>query len=372
VPALGGTIHVFVQSLTDPNVRFYKPAVIDSMGGFELELSEILQDGQEYRVLAYAEADAFAPEHGCQADDWLGIWTTGRVNGATEIVLTPTPPASTDRSVDLALCNQLVGDPVPRFRLTITGDGFFAQDQQELLELTVLPQLEDPIPGVEIGHPVRIGLGIGAIEGPGSIRFSDPNALAAQHRERILLYLEADGLEGCSPGDFFGVTVTEPVAAEIELVFSPDTFPQSGDPSADLAICSRFHPGPDTQIGDFATTFQVTGFASLAGKPVKMGVVQGFEQPATQIAKTVVADDGTFTLSIPQAVPTLSVVGNLVLIDADGDGRCASETDTVMFSLAGFAQRDQIFAADPSSPIVNPGWLMPRAQLCDRVFATSP
>jgi hypothetical protein len=42
-------------------------------------------------------------------------------------------------------------------------------------------------------------------------------------------------------------------------------------------------------------------------------------------------------LGFAVGAPTLGALGNLVLLDADGDGRCASPEDTVIRYFSGFA-----------------------------------
>jgi hypothetical protein len=377
IPWIGRTVHIFVQSLDDDS-RHHHAAVVDTMGGFQLELSQALRNGQQYRVLAYTEIDPANPQFGCQAGDPIGVWTLGPVDGPQILEITPELPSSGDAAADLALCNELAGAPVPRHPLKITADGFFAQNQLHNLHISVLPQTADPIPSANLGHFEWTAPAVGAIDGPGSIRFTDPNALAEGRRERILLYLEADNQAGCSASDFYGITTTDPVSGAVELTFGPDSFPQSDNPAVDLDECSKLHRDLYAPKGDYAVTIAGTGFDAFEGSTLRMGAFLDFDEPTAKIAETTITQ-GAFSITIPDVVPELGAVNTFLLFDADDDDRCASAGDRVFTVPAGFAGRDQNFSATPESPfliapdITSGGFAFPVSTLmCDRIFGTAP
>jgi hypothetical protein len=368
---VGQTLHVFVQATDEPESRLYNAGVIDTMGGFELSFADALQLGKTYRVLAYGDSALLGSASGCQEVDWIRTWSVGPVDGAQHVRLAPDAQGTSDPAADLALCSELLGPSVLRFPLKLVGDGFLEQNQREVLKVSVLPQTERPIPGERLGHADWTGPAVGAIAGPGSIRFTDRTAFAQDRRERILLYLEADGVEGCTEGDFFGAPFFDSVLSTVELTFGPTNFPKSDDPADDLELCSKFHPNGANPRGDFASTYEGTGFTALAGKPIVMAVFRGFGEATTRITRGSVAADGSFTMTMPEAAPTLGVLGNLLLLDADGDGRCASPDDAVIGYVSGFAVRDQIVRVNPMDGLVNGETGIPREELCDRVFGTA-
>jgi hypothetical protein len=372
-PWPGRTFHVFVQSL-DTSEYLYKAAVVDTMGGFELEFEQALVDGEAYRVLAYTEEQPFATVFGCQEGDPLGVWEFDPVHGPQEIIMTPDLPRSPDPGQDVELCNALAGDPSPRFDLTLTGDGFFEQNQLEVLKLSILPQAEDPIPSANLGYFGWTGPAIGAIEGPGSIRHTSTEALAEGRRERILLYLEADGNRECSEGDYVGIVTTDPVSSDLELVFSPTDFPGSGDPAADLAECRNLHRSLAAPTGEYALTFKGAGFDAFEGSTLRLGSFVDVDQPSQRLAEAPI-EGGAFTITISEVVPKLGAVNNLLLFDADGDGRCASDQDGIIIHPAGYAGRDQEFSLGPDNVFYDSGALgafITNEELCDRVFGTAP
>ncbi|MGE0870656.1 MAG: hypothetical protein AB7P03_18975 [Kofleriaceae bacterium] len=370
----GRTVHVFVQSVSDPAQRAYKGGVIDSMGGFSLVFADALQVGEEYRVLAYSEPPGLNPmnvQFGCQGVEWIRTWQVGPVTASEQLAVTPAASGASDPAADALLCNELVGDPVQRFDLRLTGDGFLAQNQSANLSVTFLPQTEDPIPSSDLVDLRGVAPAVGPIGGPGTIRFTSHDALAEGRRERILMYLEADGLPGCTPGDFYGVPTIGPVTGDAELVFTPTSFPNSGDLSADLELCSKVFVDPAKPMGDYASTYNGTGFTALAGKPVRMVTFYWPNTVSPRVVDSVVAADGSFSITMPEAAPTFTVLQQALLIDADGDGRCASPADALVMWSSAFARRDQVFEINPSLPQVNPA-MFPREQFWDQIAGTTP
>ncbi|MGE0869633.1 MAG: hypothetical protein AB7P03_13795 [Kofleriaceae bacterium] len=276
---------------------------------------------QAYKLLAYIDADG-AP--GCSAQDYLA--SVFVANGNDDVVLELSPKQlSLAEPLDQELldCNETFS---PRYhaKVSITG---FPQSDGKLMGVSTLPH-----PGY--ARTTDGGSGIGG----GISSFHAFEALTYGYREKLIMFLDQDGILGCSEDDIIAAVITDPITGPLSFAFSPTNLPRTSDPAQDLLDCNKFNGPPG--IGEYDLIIKGSGFDDYEGKQALFGPREGVRDTATIVG-------GAFEVTIPKFLWEAEDEGAALLIDGNGDGHCGDASDLSGFAGGGYATEDVIIDVTP-------------------------
>ncbi|MGE0871513.1 MAG: hypothetical protein AB7P03_23340 [Kofleriaceae bacterium] len=281
-----------------------------------------ISNGENVKVVAYVETDGIP---GCSANDAIAssIATAGSTtvgvflrNGQRWI--------AEDLEQELRDCNEVFA---PRFDLKIAVTGFAGLD--ESVDVYVMPHAGYSSYDQGYGW---LSNGVATIESAG--------ALTAGRRERIVVFIDKDGLSGCSENDVVSVYETDPVTGSIDLSLTPQTVQRSADPARDLNDCNKFG-WEGKPIGDYNVTVRGKGFAANEGQNAILGL------PYRGVMNLAPIVNGEFELFVPKVVWEGSSANFVMLVDADGDSKCGGASDLNVWFDAGYATGDQVLYFKP-------------------------
>ncbi|MGE0550870.1 MAG: hypothetical protein AB7O24_07245 [Kofleriaceae bacterium] len=275
----------------------------------------------EAKLVAFIDADGVP---GCSASDYLASVHLPANSNDAVLELTPKLlPLAESSAQELLDCNQAFA---PRYHAKVSISGFPESDGR-LMGVSTLP------------HPgyTRITDGGSGIGG-GISSFNAIEALTYGYREKLIMFLEKDGILGCSEDDIIAAVITDPVTGPLSFAFSPTNLPRTSDPAQDLRDCNKFN-GPDG-IGEYDLTIRGAGFDAQEGKSVLFG------SPAS-VLDTATVVGGKFEVTIPKYLWEAEDEGAALLIDGNGDGKCGDASDLSGFAGNGYVTADVVMEVTP-------------------------
>jgi hypothetical protein len=305
-----------------------------------VELVTDRPDPPAFKALVFIESNG---QPGCQEDDIMASVLVAADQQNVTLEFSPDNlPLAESLEQNLDDCNQEIA---PRYSFKVTATGV-EEFHHRMMNVVVLPHE---------GYG-RYSQGGSSINPDGIESFRTYEGFSHGYREKFLMFIEADGISGCSEDDLLAAVMTDPVDAStpLEYTFARDALPRTDDPAQDLRDCNKFYGPP---YGPYDLVLRGTGFNDRDGQTVTVDFGHEESSPGEDVI-----EGGAFEVIVPEVLWEAEDENFFAFIDGNADGLCGDPSDAFTFFETGDATADRIIDVTPETwptLFLPPGVMLP-------------